>query len=51
MLTFVKGYTGEGAVGSYKFTETGELDPSAVKIWAYKVQNGEIVPVKQVPLA
>ncbi|MEU8261389.1 branched-chain amino acid ABC transporter substrate-binding protein [Micromonospora sp. NPDC048999] len=50
LLAFVKGYTGEGVVGSYKFTDTGELDPSAVQIWAYEVKNGEIVPVKRVPL-
>ncbi|MER7443018.1 branched-chain amino acid ABC transporter substrate-binding protein [Micromonospora avicenniae] len=51
MLAFVKGYTGEGVVGSYKFTDKGELDPSAVQIWAYKVEKGQIVPVKRVPLA
>ncbi|SCE91554.1 branched-chain amino acid transport system substrate-binding protein [Micromonospora viridifaciens] len=50
LLAYVKGYTGEGVVGSYKFTDTGELDPSAVQIWAYKVENGAIVPVKRVPL-
>ncbi|MFJ8578758.1 branched-chain amino acid ABC transporter substrate-binding protein [Micromonospora sp. NPDC093277] len=50
LLAFVKGYTGEGVVGSYKFTDTGELDPSAVQIWAYEVKNGEITPVKRVPL-
>lgn len=51
MLTFVKGYNGEGVSAKYKFTETGELDPAEVKIWVYKVQGGELVPVQEAPKA
>ena len=51
MLEFVRNYNGQGVTATYKFTENGELDPASVKIWAYKVQNGEIVPVQEIPLA
>jgi branched-chain amino acid transport system substrate-binding protein len=49
MLEFVKGYTGEGVSATYKFTETGELDPAQVKIWAYKVQGGQVVADQEIP--
>ncbi|RUL94348.1 branched-chain amino acid ABC transporter substrate-binding protein [Verrucosispora sp. FIM060022] len=51
MLEFVKGYSGEGVAASYKFTETGELDPAQVKVWAYKVEGGKVVPDQEVPKA
>jgi branched-chain amino acid transport system substrate-binding protein len=50
LLEFVRGYTGEGVAASYKFTDKGELDPSQVKIWAYKVQGGQVVPDQEIPL-
>ncbi|GAB3142401.1 branched-chain amino acid ABC transporter substrate-binding protein [Micromonospora sonneratiae] len=49
MLEFVKGYSGEGVAATYKFTATGELDPAQVKVWAYKVQGGQVVPVQEIP--
>ncbi|MGW0432710.1 branched-chain amino acid ABC transporter substrate-binding protein [Micromonospora sp. NPDC003197] len=49
MLEFVKGYSGEGIAATYKFTETGELDPAQVKVWAYKVQGGKVVPDQEIP--
>ncbi|MEV6692980.1 branched-chain amino acid ABC transporter substrate-binding protein [Micromonospora sp. NPDC051196] len=49
MLEFVKGYSGDGVAASYKFTETGELDPSQVKVWAYKVVGGKVVPDQEIP--
>jgi len=49
MLEFVKNYSGEGVAATYKFTETGELDPAQVKIWAYKVQGGQVVADQEVP--
>ncbi|MEV5691527.1 branched-chain amino acid ABC transporter substrate-binding protein [Micromonospora globbae] len=51
LLEFVKGYTGEGVAASYKFVEGGELDPAQVKIWAYKVQGGKVVPDQEIPKA
>ncbi|PZG21330.1 branched chain amino acid ABC transporter substrate-binding protein [Micromonospora craterilacus] len=49
MLEFVKGYSGDGVAASYKFTETGELDPTQVKVWAYKVVGGKVVPDQEIP--
>ncbi|RQX19941.1 branched chain amino acid ABC transporter substrate-binding protein [Micromonospora ureilytica] len=49
LLEFVKGYTGEGVSASYKFTETGELDPAQVKVWAFKVTGGKVVPDQEIP--
>lgn len=47
--TFVSGYTGKGITTNFKFLENGELDPASVAIWAYKVQNGKIVPDQEAP--
>ncbi|GAA0518735.1 branched chain amino acid ABC transporter substrate-binding protein [Paractinoplanes deccanensis] len=47
--TFVDGYTGQGVTTSFKFQENGEIDPSAVAIWAYKVQGGKIVADQEAP--
>ncbi|MEV0395695.1 branched-chain amino acid ABC transporter substrate-binding protein [Polymorphospora rubra] len=49
LLEFVGAYSGEGVAASYKFTETGELDPAQVKVWAFKVVNGEVVPDQEIP--
>lgn len=49
LLEFVKSYSGEGVAATYKFTETGELDPAQVKIWAYKVTGGKIVADQEIP--
>lgn len=49
LLEFVKGYSGEGVAASYKFTETGELDPAQVKVWAFKVTGGKVVPDQEIP--
>jgi branched-chain amino acid transport system substrate-binding protein len=49
LLAFVKAYSGEGVAASYKFTETGELDPSQVIVWAYKVTGGKVVPDQEIP--
>ncbi|MBE1492214.1 branched-chain amino acid transport system substrate-binding protein [Plantactinospora soyae] len=51
LLEFVKGYSGEGVSATYKFTETGELDPAQVKVWAYKIQGGKVVPDQEIPKA
>lgn len=51
MLEFVKNYTGDGVAASYKFLPNGELDPAQVKVWAYKVVNGTVVPDQEIPKA
>ncbi|MEO3779011.1 branched-chain amino acid ABC transporter substrate-binding protein [Micromonospora sp. B11E3] len=49
LLEFVKGYSGEGVAASYKFVEGGELDPAQVKVWAFKVTGGKVVPDQEIP--
>ncbi|MBM7078127.1 MULTISPECIES: branched-chain amino acid ABC transporter substrate-binding protein [Micromonospora] len=49
LLEFVKSYNGEGVASSYKFVEGGELDPAQVKVWAFKVQGGKVVPDQEIP--
>lgn len=49
LLEFVKGYTGEGVAANYKFVEGGELDPAQVKVWAFKVVGGKVVPDQEIP--
>ena len=48
MLEFVKGYEGDGVAASYKFAENGELAPDQVKVWAYKVEKGQVVPDQEI---
>lgn len=45
MLAFVNSYDKDGITKHLKFTETGE--PTEIPVWGYKVQNGEIVPIKR----
>ncbi|MET7708234.1 branched-chain amino acid ABC transporter substrate-binding protein [Micromonospora sp. NPDC005413] len=49
LLEFVKGYSGEGVAANYKFVEGGELDPAQVKVWAFKVTGGKVVPDQEIP--
>ncbi|HEX5540561.1 MAG TPA: branched-chain amino acid ABC transporter substrate-binding protein [Micromonospora sp.] len=49
MVEFVRNYNGQGVSANYRFTENGELDPDEVKIWIYKVEGGETVPVQEAP--
>ncbi|MBO4208183.1 branched-chain amino acid ABC transporter substrate-binding protein [Micromonospora echinofusca] len=49
LLEFVKNYSGEGVAASYKFVEGGELDPAQVKVWAFKVTGGKVVPDQEIP--
>ncbi len=46
MLKFVNDYDEPGITKQLNFDETGE--PSDVHIYAYKVENGEIVPVEEI---
>jgi len=49
--TFITGYNKAGAASgvTYKFEATGELDPAQVKVWAFKVQGGAVVPDQEIP--
>lgn len=51
LLTWVKAYDKAGAATgvTYKFTETGELDPSQVVVWAFKVTGGKVVEELEIP--
>jgi branched-chain amino acid transport system substrate-binding protein len=51
--TFISGYSGAGAATgvNYKFESTGELDPSQVIVWAFKVKAGKVVPDVEIPKA
>jgi branched-chain amino acid transport system substrate-binding protein len=39
----------KGVANEYKFTSAGELDPSLIKVWAFKVDNGAVVPDQETP--
>ena len=47
--TYVNNYTGKGITTTFKFQSDGDLDPSAVAVWAYKVQGGKIVADQLAP--
>jgi branched-chain amino acid transport system substrate-binding protein len=49
LLAYVKAFNGEGVAATYKFTDKGELDPAQVKVWAYKVAAGKVVPDQEIP--
>jgi branched-chain amino acid transport system substrate-binding protein len=40
MLDFLNGYHGDGAMGKYRFTGTGDQDPDVMKIGVFRVHNG-----------
>jgi len=47
MLEFVAGYEGSGVTKEIAFDDKGE--PTNVVVWAYKVQDGEIVADQEIP--
>jgi len=53
MLSWIKAYNKAGpATGvTYKFESTGELDPTQVIVWAFKVQAGKLVPDQEIAKA
>lgn len=52
MLEYVNGTNYTGVANTYKFTNTGELDPSLFIVWAFKVdQAGAVVPDQAAPKA
>jgi branched-chain amino acid transport system substrate-binding protein len=40
-----------GIANTYKFTDKGELDPSLLIVWAFKVAGGAVVPDQAAPKA
>lgn len=48
-LSYLSTVTYSGIANTYKFTSTGELDPSYIKVWAFKFTNGAVVPDQAVP--
>src|SRR5690606_15641681 len=51
MLEYVRNYNGQGVAANYRFTENGEMDPAEVRVWAYKVKDGKVVPDQEIPKA
>jgi branched-chain amino acid transport system substrate-binding protein len=49
VLAFVNAYNKQGVSKSIKFDASGEVDPSVVVIWMYKVEGGKIVPDQEIP--
>ncbi len=49
MNTYVSGVDYKGVANEYKFTSDGNLDPSKVIVWAFKVTGGAVVPDQATP--
>jgi branched-chain amino acid transport system substrate-binding protein len=50
MNDFLKGLKYEGIANTYKFTDTGELDASYIKVWAFKfAADGSVAPDQEAP--
>ncbi len=49
--TFITSYNKAGAATgvTYKFEANGELDPTQVIVWAFKVKGGAVVPDVEIP--
>ncbi len=46
LLEWINGYEGDGITKSIKFEESGEVEN--ISVWAYKVENGEIVAYQEI---
>jgi len=49
MNTYLSDITYQGVANEYKFQPNGELDPSKIIVWAFKVDNGQVVPDQATP--
>jgi branched-chain amino acid transport system substrate-binding protein len=49
MLSFINGIQYDGVANTYKFTDKGELDPSLIIVWTFKVTGGQVVPDQAAP--
>ncbi|GAB1646093.1 branched-chain amino acid ABC transporter substrate-binding protein [Krasilnikovia sp. MM14-A1259] len=52
LITFLSTVNYQGIANTYKFTDTGELDPQFIKVWAFKFDaNGNTVADQEAPKA
>jgi branched-chain amino acid transport system substrate-binding protein len=51
MNDYLKSVNYTGIANTYTFTDKGELDPSKLIVWAFKVSGGEVVPDQAAPKA
>jgi len=50
LLAFVNGVNYQGIANTYKFTDVGELDPTLIKVWAFKFgADGSVTPDQEIP--
>ncbi|HEY3008939.1 MAG TPA: branched-chain amino acid ABC transporter substrate-binding protein [Micromonosporaceae bacterium] len=50
MNDYLKGVQYQGVANTYKFTDTGELDPQYIKVWAFKFDaSGVDQPDQEIP--
>jgi len=50
MNTYINSVNYSGVANTYKFTSTGELDSSLIKVWAFKFDaSGAVVPDQEAP--
>jgi branched-chain amino acid transport system substrate-binding protein len=49
MNEYLKTVNYQGIANTYKFQANGELDPSLLVVWAFKVSNGSVVPDQAAP--
>lgn len=50
MNAYINSVNYTGVANTYKFTSTGELDPTQIKVWAFKFDaSGNVVPDQEAP--
>lgn len=50
MNSYINSVNYTGVANTYKFTSTGELDPTLIKVWAFKFDaTGNVVPDQEAP--
>lgn len=49
LLEWVNNYSGTGVTKEYEFDEKGDVAEDKVVIWAYKIENGALVPEQEIP--
>ncbi|HEU0237752.1 MAG TPA: branched-chain amino acid ABC transporter substrate-binding protein [Micromonosporaceae bacterium] len=49
MNTYLSTVDYKGVANEYKFQTDGDLDTSLIKVWAFKVDNGQVVPDQAAP--
>lgn len=51
MNTYLGDINYQGVANTYHFVANGELDPSKIVVWAFKIDNGAVVPDQATPSA